>query len=544
MDWKLNESVVSDHKIKYYSGVFGMAPLLTKILLTRGITSEEMFYPFAFPTTDDLHDPFQLNDMKKAVIRIIQAIKRNEKIVIYGDYDVDGITSTSLLYKGLTFFNAKVTALLPTREDGYGLTEKAIEKVLPLSPSLIITVDNGSNAHEALTFASTHGIEVIVTDHHDINGEHPHCFAFINPKRSDCNYPNPDLCGAGVAFKLVHALFHASGNHEWRLHVWNYIELAALGTIADLMPLTGENRVITKLGMAKMNNNPSAHFKCLFKLLKLDHIDSNTLSFLIAPIFNACGRISNPNEALQALITTEPQTEEFARFIEINEKRKRLTQEHFSALDEYIQKHKLYKKSIIMVRGEYPEGLIGILAARVVEKYYKPAIITTLEGKGSCRSVQNSSFSIINAIARCSEYLKSYGGHQAAAGLTVDHDQFDSFYSNLEHIVGLEPVIKPSKVFDGRLNIGDFSDALFEELQLMEPFGMKNQKPTFLNSQQPNSVVYFGNQQQHAKMYLGKKQALLFSKAKLLESLDIQNVSFLYSINSYERKNFTIHDLK
>ncbi|SFS75891.1 single-stranded-DNA-specific exonuclease RecJ [Paenibacillus sp. BC26] len=542
MEWVENSLTYSQDELSYYSRAFSVEQLTTKLLFARGITNEELFSKYAYPSMADLHDPFLLSDMKKALVRIIRAMKNQEKIVIYGDYDVDGITSAAILYRALHFFKADVTALLPTRRDGYGLTVSAIERMVLLDPALIITVDNGSNAHEALRFAATKGIDVVVTDHHEINGPFPTCHAFVNPKRSDNQYPNPNLCGAGVAFKIAQALFQASSTLEWRIHAWYYIELAALGTIADLMPLTGENRLITKLGLSKMNLNPSPHLRVLFSLLNLSLIDSSTLSFLIAPILNSCGRISDPNEALKALISDEPQHEKLASFIELNKQRKLMTQECFQILDQTIQNRKLHHQNVIVAQGDYPEGLIGILAAKVTDKYQKPAIVITAEGKGSCRSVQNSSFSIINAISHCAESLKSYGGHQAAAGLTVELHMFDHFNAELQKAAALEPMKKPNKIYDSHLDICSFSNILFEDMLLMEPFGMMNPKPIFLNSRSADSIQYFGNKEQHAKLNINNKEALLFNRAQLLKQ-DGLRPSFLYSTNSYEKKNFVINEL-
>ncbi|WP_409346940.1 single-stranded-DNA-specific exonuclease RecJ [Paenibacillus sp. MBLB4367] len=546
MKWIEKPQNYSAHALSYYSSAFYVEPLTTKLLFSRGICNEDAFSKYAYPSITDLHNPFLLNDMKKAVIRIIRALKNQEKIVIYGDYDVDGITSATLLYKGLRFFNAEVTSLLPTRKDGYGITINAIERMEVSTPSLIITVDNGSNAHDALRYAASKGIDVIVTDHHEINGLYPMCYAFINPKRYDNEYPNSSLAGAGVAFKLVQALFEASDRHEWITHAWDFIELATLGTIADLMPLTGENRVITKLGLSKMNANPSAHLRRLFQLLRLSAIDSSTLSFLIAPIFNSCGRIGDPNDALRALINNEPQIDEFQRFIEQNNERKRMTQECFQLLDKSISIQGLNKHKVITVCGDYPEGLIGILAAMISEKYHKPSIVITAAGKGSCRSVQNSNFSIANTISRCSQLLKAYGGHQAAAGLTVDINVLDQFTAEVQKSAELEPTIDPIKYFDGEIPLKKLSNEIFEDCStLMEPFGIGNEKPIFrAQNVTADYIEYFGRQKQHAKLLLSGKHALLFGRANLFKDNNNGMYDFLYSPNSYWQKNFIIEDIR
>lgn len=237
--------------------------------------------------------------MKKSDYRIIKAIQNKEKILIFGDYDVDGMTAAALLNTGLRFFGSNVTTQLRLRSEGYGLSATCIEK-LPTDVSLIITVDNGSSAHSAMQAAKRRGIDVIVTDHHEVLGEHPTCHAFVNPKRKDSTYPYTDLCGAEVAFKVVQAL-HELAKLDWHKYMWDYIEFAAIATIADLMPLTGENRVITWLGLQKTNRSPHPILQKLFSLLRISKIDSTTIGFEIAFLFNACGRIDDPNLASYAV---------------------------------------------------------------------------------------------------------------------------------------------------------------------------------------------------------------------------------------------------
>lgn len=252
--------------IRYLARRFNLESVLILKLYQQGIVTEKTIADFLYPSSTHLHDPFLLPDMKKSVYRIIKAIQNKEKILIFRDYDVDGMTAAALLNTGLRFFGSNVTTQLPLRSEGYGLSATCIEK-LPTDVSLIITVDNGSSAHPAMQAAKRRGIDVIVTDHHEVLGEHPTCHAFVNPKRKDSTYPYTDLCGAGVAFKVVQAL-HELAKLDWHKYMWDYIEFAAIGTIADLMPLTGENRVITWLGLQKTNRCPHPILQKLFSLIE------------------------------------------------------------------------------------------------------------------------------------------------------------------------------------------------------------------------------------------------------------------------------------
>jgi single-stranded-DNA-specific exonuclease len=382
--------------LHYFSRTFNVHPFIMKTLFSRGMINGNTISKFLFPSISDLHDPFLLNDMKPAIQRTIQAIRNKEKIVIYGDYDVDGITSTSIMKKALDFFQGNVHAELPLREHGYGITVSAIERLKAKhQPSLIITVDNGSNAHEALRYAKKEGIDVIVTDHHEILDYHPSCYAFINPKRSDNTYPFTELSGAGVAFKFAHALFSCS-KFPWEKHIWDFAELACLGTIADMMKLIGENRIIASIGIQKLNNAPSPTFQELFRLLSVSHVDSGTIGFTLAPIFNSIGRIDDPNIGCTILANDEKTETTLFHLIETNKKRKWLTYEQTMQAESIISQKQLFAKNIIVVAGDFHDGIIGIIAARITNKYKKPSIVISKNGKGSARSI--GQFSIINTI--------------------------------------------------------------------------------------------------------------------------------------------------
>lgn len=547
MQWQLQDTdQFSPGMIQYYARQFLLPPFLTKVLLTAGITNEDLYYTYAYPNLSDLHNPYLFKDMKKAVYRIYQAIALGQRICIFGDYDADGMTSSALLYRALCFLKGNVSVRVPTRLEGYGLTAEAVERITAENPALIITVDNGSNSHEALATAITKGIDVIVTDHHEITDTLPDCYAFINPKREGETYPCTHLCGAGVAFKIVQALFAVRKDLDWHKHAWEYLELVALGTVADLMPLVGENRTLVKLGLYKMNNDPSEPFKKLFQLLRLSNIDSSTISFLIAPIFNSVGRIGNPNFAVKLLAENINREDAIIFMIELNEKRKYLTEVQFGHVDETIQRLRLYSQDLIVVADELHEGLIGILAAKITEKYQKPAIVFTDRGKGSARSVSNTTFSIVEAIQNCSQYLRTFGGHHAAAGLSLEINQLASFTAAIQIAARKQSIIQPSKMFHHELPIQKFDDEFFEHHFMMEPFGIGNEKPLYYSSALSShyQVECFGKEQVHASLLFNRKKALAFYKAPFFFDSQSRHIEFLYSVNSYQKKDFIINDLK
>jgi single-stranded-DNA-specific exonuclease len=534
----------SQDKVLYYSRMFNVDPLIIRLLAHNGIASQRDISEFFYSKIENLNSPFFFENMKKSIGRIIKAIKNKEKIMVYGDYDMDGMTSTAIMYKALKFFGADVFFRLPLRSEGYGITPESVDKIKHLDEcSLIVTVDNGASAHEAMKRAHELGIDVIVTDHHEVLQGTPRCFAFINPKDPNCHYPFKDLCGAGVALKVVEALFMAS-RRDWDKYVWEYVELAALGTIADVMPLSGENRILVSFGLSKMNNQPSPVFKLLSKLLKLREITSTDIAFSIAPIFNSIGRIHDPNVAVKILTNQNVVMDDLLPLIKLNEDRKLLTHEHLQAIKTDIKDNNWDETNkIIVAHGDYHEGLIGILASNMADIYNKPSIVINNEGKGSCRSVQHSDFSIISAIQRCSHLLKSYGGHQAAAGLSIHPEQISAFRKEMQISAKQEPDVKPMIQYHCELAIGSFPMQLFDDLDMMEPFGEGNRKPLFFS---PKTFAFFekaGKFDDHLKFNIDDTSAFCFKKAHRLNEHTESNVfEFLYSPNSSRHKNFLIED--
>ncbi|WP_143414898.1 single-stranded-DNA-specific exonuclease RecJ [Geobacillus sp. E263] len=531
--------------IRYCAKVFDMDPLVVQMILMQHRPENfQDLYNFITPSFSQLHNPFLLNDMKKAIDRTLRAIENRERIFVFGDYDVDGQTATTLLYQALSFLNADVRFKVSLRSEGYGITPEAVEKMAADGASLIITVDNGSSAHSAMQRAKELGIDVIVTDHHEVLQGHPDCYAFINPKRTDSTYPFDSLCGAGVAFKFTQALLE-SLSYDWEEHFQKYIELAALGTIADMVPLIGENRTIAALGMRVMNEGgKNRAIQSLVSSLKIARIDSSAISFQLAPILNACGRIGNPNFAVNTLCNPNPSLEEIRHLIHLNNERKKLTAEQFQQVDEIIVRQKLYNHPVIIVQDVLHEGIIGILASRIAEKYQRPAIVINHEGKGSARSVQNTKFSIVNTIKRCEQHLEKYGGHQAAAGLTIDLERLPAFQQAIQQSAKQEPMIQPLANYQMKIPITQFPDHWREELLRLEPFGMANPKPVFLSEN--TCVGYskaFGHNEEHLLIGSQGKTLFAFRFGYMKEFLG-KFIPVLYTFDSSNSQHFIVQDLK
>ncbi len=533
--------------IMYLSRSFWIDPILGHYLFAHGFDSEEKLSKFFYPDIiNDLHNPFLLNDMKKAIIRIVKAIKQKEKILIFGDYDVDGITSTTILFTALKRFKGNVSFRLPLRSEGYGLSAEAIKQVEP-NTSLIITVDNGSSAHEALKVAKEKGIDVIVTDHHEILGEFPNCYAFINPKRHDSTYPFSELAGAGVAFKVVQALYQVA-KRKFDRHFASYLELATLGTIADMMPIKDENRTICKEGLHIMNISPHPVFKKIFGKNYVKNVDSSTVGFTLGPIFNSCGRIDDPNIAVQILTTDSISDNDVDYIINLNKNRKELTNTQFLMADNQIKAQELHKDKVIVVFDEFHNGIIGIIASKITEKYKKPAIVVSHTGTGSARSVNGTDFSIVNAIDSCSEQLIKYGGHQAAAGLSItpEMDKIEMFrhsiQMNTQNLVLAEPVQR----YIGEMHINHFSTDLFDDINCIEPYGINLPKPVFYCPSHSNSnCEVFGKSNNHLKLFYGKKHAISFFKGSLSNHINQRKpFNFLYTTHCRKKRNFIIQDIR
>ncbi len=475
-------------KIQELSGKLGLHPLVVHVMLNRGLETEDEMLNFLHPDMQHFHDPFLLKGMDQAAARIRQGIQQQEKIAVYGDYDVDGITSVSVLYLLLKELGADVTYLIPDRlKEGYGVNANGIQRLKSQGVSLIVTVDCGITAVSEVNLAKQLGIDMIITDHHQCPSELPDAVAVINPKQPDCSYPFPDLAGVGVAFKLAQALI---GEEKLPYLVKRYGPLVALGTVADIVPLKDENRVIVHYGMKYMQQSSNPGIRSLLKISGFPGkaVDAGTLGFQLAPRINAAGRIGNADMGVKLFLSqTEEQADILAKQLdEENARRKEIEQSIFEEARQLLQKNPslLSQNIIILKHPGWHHGVIGIVASRLTEEYYKPCILFSEEAgvcKGSARSVKG--FNIYDALCAVSRHVERFGGHELAAGLTVGTQQFDVFQKELEQYCRLhvtEELLVQQIALDAPLQDKDMTCQLAEELKRLEPYGMGNPNPNFL----------------------------------------------------------------
>ena len=468
--------------IKQIATKHNISELLAKILVNRGITGEEEIEIFLNPKRNNFHNPFLLNDMEKAVDRIIKAIETKEKTIIYGDYDVDGITSITVLKKFLNERGLQVDYYIPNRlEEGYGLNDEAIKKIAEQGYTLMITVDCGISGIEEVKKATSYGIETIITDHHEQLETLPEAYAIVNPKRKDNTYPFRGLAGVGVVFKVIQAISQKLNLDE--KEYLKYLDIVCIGTISDIVPLVDENRVIAKLGLMLVKCTKNIGLRELIKETGYKNVDSFMVSFGIAPRINACGRMGKQEEALELFLTDDYEkactiTKNLNQY---NLQRQEIEKNIFDQAIEELQKENIDNLNSIVLAGEnWHHGVIGIVASRITEKYFKPTILIGIEneiGKGSGRSVPG--FDLHDALAQSAEYLEKYGGHEMAVGLSLNKDKIKDFKIHFEQIAkdknvkSIVPVIK----IDCEIGKKELNKQTVEQIKLLEPFGEKNKPP-------------------------------------------------------------------
>ena len=468
-----------------------VSPVTARLLSIRGLDDPLSARRFLFPSLDDLLDPHRLTDLPVAVDRILRAIASKERIAIHGDYDVDGVTSTVILRRALELLGADVTHFIPERlRDGYGLQPASLDRLHALGVALVISVDCGIRGVEAAARARALGLDLIITDHHEPDTELPQAFAVINPKRHDCSYPDKNLAGVGVALKLVQALCIRTGHTSW---LPAFVKVAAIGTLADVVPLTGENRVIAKLGLEMLSRGP--HKVGLRSLLDVcgligKDIDSYHIGFVLAPRVNAAGRMSSPDIAARLLLASDEAMREEARQLA-----QQLDAENIRRQEEEVDIVTAAKKAVetdleigsrtvIVVAGEgWHRGVIGIVASKLVDAFHRPAIVISTDGEvahGSCRSIP--SFNMLAALESCGEVMTKFGGHKQAAGLTMASDRVRELRARVnDHADGcLHPDdLRPRIWIDGMLGFKSIDDQIASELTSLAPFGAGNPRPIF-----------------------------------------------------------------
>jgi single-stranded-DNA-specific exonuclease len=462
---------------------------IAQVLVQRGFVSKEKAEEFLFPSLEkDVFNGVLLADAQKAVDRILLAIECGEKILVFGDYDVDGITSSAMVMKCLLDINAKINFFLPNRvTDGYGISAKFVEKAAKNNYKLIITVDNGIAAFEAADKAKELGIDLIITDHHRPHDKIPEAFAVIDPARDDCGYPFKSLAGVGVTFKLLSLLYDKIGL-QMSAKVY---ELLLLGTVADVVPLLGENRFWVRHGLNYVNKIESYSLSVLKKngnVIK-PSLSATDIGYFITPQINALGRLEDPRQGVKFLLGSDKQeTDEVGKILfELNQARKQIERAIFQEIVSEIEKKNidLDKENIILVASKsWPQGVIGIVASRLAASYGKPAILFHLtkdgKAKGSCRSIPE--FNIFNALQKSSDILDKFGGHAFAAGLSLSVDNIAKLKARLEKIVSQELTefdLKQKLVLDAQANLCDLNKKFLDDMELLAPFGNKNSRPSF-----------------------------------------------------------------
>ena len=473
------------------AAALGVSPIVARLLCQRGLSDPELADRFLNPSLDHLHDPMLLADMSVAVDRIMGAIARKEKIAIHGDYDVDGVTSTVILRRALELLGGNVMHFIPERlKDGYGLQPVAIERLHAEGVALVISVDCGIRGAEAGRRARELGVDLIITDHHEPDTELPPALAIINPKRTDCSYPDKYLAGVGVALKLVQALCRCAGREKL---MPGFIKVAAIGTLADVVPLVGENRVIAKLGLDLLTKGP--HKVGLRELIDVcgltgKTIDSYHIGFMLAPRVNAAGRMSTPDIAARLFLADDEAMVEEVRQLALqldgeNVKRQEEEAEILAAAKKIVQTDpEIGARSVLVVAGEgWHRGVIGIVASKLMDTFHRPAIVLSVEGDiahGSCRSF--SRFDMLGALERCAHLLMRFGGHKQAAGLTLDAKRIRDLRLAVNDVADetLGPDdLMPRLRIDGGLTFREITGGVAAGVLALAPFGAGNPRPVF-----------------------------------------------------------------
>ena len=479
--WELYEE--NPEKINNLVNKFGIPELIAKVLVDRDITNEEDVKVFLNPTRNDFHDPFLMPDMEVAVTEILKAMEEKQKVIIYGDYDVDGITSITVLKKFLQEHGLPVDYYIPNRlDEGYGLNKAAIEKIAKDGYQLIITVDCGISGIEEVSLANKLGLRVIVTDHHEPGDILPEALAVVDAKRKDNNYPCNVLAGVGVAFKVIQALSIKLGLDE--KEYLKYLDIVCIGTISDIVPLIDENRVIAKLGLKLVEQTRNVGLKALIKASGYKNIDSNMVSFGIAPRINACGRMGFEQEAAKLFLTDNVTnaTAITSRLNKYNQERQAIEKTIYEEAIKKLESEQ-DENSIVLCSKGWHHGVIGIVASKLTEMYFKPCLLLCEEdgeAKGSGRSIPG--FDLHEALCRSSENLEKYGGHGMAVGLTLKMDKLESFKKQFRQIVDEANIgeIEQVILIDKQVELKDINFETIEKIKLLEPFGEGNKMPLFM----------------------------------------------------------------
>jgi single-stranded-DNA-specific exonuclease len=550
--WKFKNQHLTGSRIKQMAEEYKLPPVIATILLNRGIEGASAVHSYLSKSMQAVHNPNGLTDMTAAVQRICTALSSGEKTVIYGDYDVDGITSTALLYSFLKSQGANVSYYIPKRkEEGYGINIMAVNKLSKEGTKLLITVDCGITAVGEVEFARLQGMDVIITDHHTCKEKIPKAVAVINPKRPDCEYPFDGLAGVGVAFKLVLATAMELGLST-RECFDQYVELAAVGTVADVVPLLDENRIIVDRGVASLTATKRPGLRALLEVSGADKrpLSASTIAFTLAPRLNAAGRLSSATTAVELLLETDPERA-LAIAKELDGENKERQQTEQKIYDEVLEliaedPNAPQKKVLVLAKEGWHQGVIGIVASKINELYYRPCILISYEngvGKGSGRSIP--SFNLFDALTHCEDLLSAFGGHAVAAGLSMNTSDLEAFTKKINDYANsvLKPEdLLPAVKIDCQIRPEDVTLVAAKLLTKLEPYGMGNEKPSFAIRQvQITAIATMGVEDKHLRMRLASGNCVINavgfqmgSYARRLQAGDLVDVAFSMDINHYQ----------
>ena len=554
--WQIYET--DSQKVQELIDKYNLNLLLATILVNRNILETENLDKFLKPTRNDFHDPFLMPDMKIAVERILKAIEKKKKIIIYGDYDADGITSITVLKSFFKDIGVEVSSYIPNRlEEGYGLNKPAVKKIVDDKYDLMITVDCGISAIEEIDYANSLGIETIVTDHHEVGEKLPNALAIVDAKRKDNMYPCRDLAGVGVVFKLIQALsIKLNLKEESYL---KYLDIVCIGTISDIVPLVDENRVIAKLGLMLVNQTKNLGLKSLLMSSGYKKIDSTTISFGVAPRINACGRMGHAEEALKLFLSNNiNEVQELTKKLnDYNVKRQDIEKRIYEEAVKQIEEKNLSKNNTIIVAGEnWHHGVIGIVASKITEMYFKPSILLCNEedeSKGSGRSIPG--FDLHDALMKCLDHIEKFGGHSMAIGITIKKSELEQFRQSLENVAKEEHTeeIVPIVQIDAKISLSDINKEMVESLNQLEPFGEGNKMPIFVIKNLKIDSIRALTEGKHLKLTLregnnmvnaiGFNMGSLAEEYKIGDKIDVAGMLEINSFNGVDSVQINLKDI-
>jgi single-stranded-DNA-specific exonuclease len=545
--WKIIET--DEEKIEQLHQSLSISLPLCNVLVQRGIDSFQKAKDFFRPQLSQLHDPFIMKDMDKAVERILFAINNHQKILVFGDYDVDGTTSVALVYRFLKkiYTEEKIDFYIPHRyREGYGVSKQGIDFAKKNNFDLIISLDCGIKSVELIAYACSSGLDFIVCDHHLPDEQLPPAIAILNPKQKDCNYPFKELCGCGVGFKLVMALSQRLGLPENEYLCYLDLVVTAIG--ADIVPITGENRILAFYGLQRLNSSPCAGIKALIKLSKIQkHFSINNVVFIIAPRVNAAGRMDDATKAVRMFI--EDDCEKAMQFAEMlhsdNTDRKdadsSITEEALSMIANNPEMAS--RKTTVVFQSHWHKGVVGIVASRLIETYYRPTVVLTLGEKivgGSARSVPG--FNLYEAIHACREHLIGYGGHFAAAGMSMYPENVEAFSRKFEEVVSLsiDPyLLVPELIINAEITFRHINKIFYKIIEQMEPYGPENMRPVFVTKNVTNTSWSKIVKEQHVRFVVKNENVTMtgigFNMAEKFSLLQSNKpIDMVYTIDENE----------